>query len=95
MTGLFFFRKPPAVLGTHNFGGDAGKNPGALPNFSPDRFDNDPIAFFNTLLGGSKGMDLHNRVPMKFPQPGHLAVFGVKKPGQPCTGDQDIGVLFM
>jgi len=56
VAGVLFFREPPGVLGSHYVGVDTGVNFGPLSYFTPDGFYNDPLAFFNPLLGSSIGM---------------------------------------
>ena len=94
MPGVLLFRKPPGMLGAHNLRVDTAKYFSALPDFSPGRLDNDPLTLFDPFFFSRLRMDLHHRIFVKFPQPGYLAVFRVKKAGRTGTGDQNIRKLF-
>ena len=52
-------------------------------------------AFFDPFFFSSFGVDLDHRIFVKLPQPGHLAVFRVKKSRRTGAGNQNIRKLFV
>ena len=91
--GVFLFRKPPAVLGGHDPGVHPGEEFGPLADLAPRGFDDHPVPLPDALPGGGLRVDLDQGVPVKLPEPGDLAVFGMEKSGLPGPGDQDVGVV--
>ena len=94
VSGIFFLRKPPGMLGRNNSRVHAFKKFGALSDLTPGRFNNNPVTLINAFLFGGPGMDFHGWVSVELTQPGDLSVFRMKKTGQPPAGNQDIGIFF-
>jgi len=40
-------------------------------------------------------MDFNDRIPVKFPEPGHLSIFRVEKSRDSSPGNQDVGVFLV
>ena len=94
VSGAFFLRKPPGMLGRNNSRVHTFKKFGALSDLTPGRFNNNPVSLIDVFFFGGPGMDLHCWVSVELTQPGDLSVFRMKKTGQSSAGNQDIGIFF-
>ena len=81
------------MLGTDHPGVDSLENVRPLPDPAPGGFNDHPVAIPYTVLPGRFRVDLHHRVPVKFPEPGDLTIFSMEEAGQSPARNEDIGVL--